>query len=73
MREAPVARRWSISCAVWAGAVTGVMACFRRPPGLAGRMARPTRRGRIRSSRTYRFFGRPGSGLAALVYPWRHR
>jgi hypothetical protein len=28
---------------------------------------------RMRSSRMYRFFGRPGSGVLALEYPWRHR
>jgi hypothetical protein len=41
------------------------------PP--ASRMPVAARCGRIWSSRTYVFFALPGSGLAALVWPWRHR
>jgi hypothetical protein len=39
----------------------------------ACKMARAASLGRSRSSRTYRFAGRPGLEPVALVYPWRHR
>ena len=59
--------------AVWAGAVTCAVPLRWAWLSPASRMAMAARCGRIWSSRTYVFPGRPGSVPVALVYPWRHR